>query len=140
VGYRSEYALVWKVHASSYPLLEASGPHREPGRRHGEQARAQVRGFIDYLGSSLRLPRDELHARALRFLPLSERHCSHLVDEVRGLAEGAAVPFAAALAAQVRGELTHAQVEGCTTFAVAAGAAACGQVLIGQNSAVEPET
>src|SRR5262245_22840912 len=101
---------------SFYPLFEASGSHRELGRCHGEQAREQIRGFVDYLGGSLKLARDELHARALRFLPLFERHTPHLVDEIRGLAEGAVVSFAEALAAQVRGELTHVHPEGCTAF------------------------
>src|SRR4051812_21602571 len=125
--------------SDSYPLFAARGAHRELGRRHGEQARGRVRGFLDYLGHTLALSREQLRARALGFLPLFERHCPHLVDEVRGLAEGVGVPFAEALAVQVRGELGQAPAGGCTTFVVSARGTAGGQVLIGQNSDVEPE-
>jgi isopenicillin-N N-acyltransferase-like protein len=98
-----------------------------------------LRALLDYLGTTLRLSREALRARALRFLPLFEAHCPHLVQEVRGLAEGAGVPLAEALAAQVRGELGPVQAEGCTTFVIAARATAAGQILIGQNSDMDPE-
>lgn len=123
----------------AYPFFTARGSHRELGRQHGAQARGPVRAFVAYLGSLLGLSREQLHARSLRFLPLFERHCPHLLDEVRGLAEGAGVPLAEALAVQVRGELGQAVAEGCTTFVAASSATATGQVLIGQNSDVEPE-
>jgi isopenicillin-N N-acyltransferase-like protein len=122
-----------------YPLVVARGAPRELGRQHGEQCRGRVRGFLAYLEHTLEMPSEKLRAAALRFLPLFERHCPHLVEEVRGLAEGAGVEFADALAAQVRGELAQAQHEGCTTFVIAGRRAASGRPLIGQNSDVEPE-
>jgi len=125
--------------SEAYPQFAARGTHRELGRQHGEQARAQVRGFLDYLAHLLRLSREQLHSRALRFLPLFEQHCPHLVDEVRGLGEGSGVPLAEALAVQVRGELGPVQDEGCTTFVISPRGTTAGQVLIGQNSDVEPE-
>jgi isopenicillin-N N-acyltransferase-like protein len=96
--------------SDSYPFLEARGTHRELGRRHGEQCRDRLHGFLDYLGHALRLSREQLRARALRFL-----------------------------AVQVRGELGQVQAEGCTTFVIASRGTASGKVLIGQNSDVEPE-
>jgi isopenicillin-N N-acyltransferase like protein len=123
----------------AYPLFTARGAHRELGRQHGEQARTRVRGFRDYLVHSLRLPRERLAARALQFLPLFEHHCPHLVDEVRGLAEGAGLSLGEALALQIRGELGSIQDEACTTFVIHPRGTASGQVLIGQNSDVEPE-
>ena len=62
------------------------GAPRELGRQHGEQCRGRVRGFLEYLGHTLKMPAGQLRAAALRFLPLFERHCPHLVEEVRGLA------------------------------------------------------
>jgi len=122
-----------------YPLFEARGTPRDLGRQHGEQCRDRLRAFVDYLAHSLKLPRAALHARALRFLPLFERYCPHLVEEIHGLAEGAAVPLAEALAVQVRGEMGQRGGEGCTTFVIAAAGTSDRQVLIGQNSDVEPE-
>jgi isopenicillin-N N-acyltransferase like protein len=125
--------------SEAYPLFEARGPHRELGRQHGEQARTRVRAFLDYLGRSLRLSREQIRARAMRFLPLFEQHCPHLVEEIHGVAEGASVPLADALAVQIRGELAQAGGEGCTAFVIGPRGAADGRVLIGQNSEVEPE-
>ena len=123
----------------TYPFYKAVGTHRELGRAHGEQARGQIAGFLDYLAFSLKTARDQLRARALRFLPLFERHAPHVVEEIHGLAEGAGLVFADALAVQIRGELGQLGDGGCTTFVVKAGGTADGQVLIGQNSDVEPE-
>lgn len=76
----------------------------------------------------------------MRFMPLFERHAPHLVEEIDGLAEGARVPLAAALAVQVRGEMGPiAAVEGCTTFVIAAGGTRQRAILIGQNSDMDPE-
>jgi predicted choloylglycine hydrolase len=122
-----------------YPLFEARGTHHELGRQHGEQCRDRLRAFVDYLGQILKLSRAQIQARALGFLPLFEKHCPQLVDEVGGLAEGANVPFPEALAVQMRGELGPMADEACTTFVISAGSAAAGQTLIGQNSDVEPE-
>src|SRR5262249_55821190 len=77
-----------------------------------------------------------VQACALRFLPLFERHCPHIVEEIRGLAEGAGLPLAEALAVQIRGELGAG---GCTTFVISRRGTVSGQVLVGQNSDVEPE-
>jgi isopenicillin-N N-acyltransferase-like protein len=125
--------------SATYPLFEARGTPREVGRQHGEQCRDRLHAFLDYLGNALRLARAPLQARALQFLPLFERHCPHLLEEVGGLAEGAGVALAEALAVQIRAELGPVPAEACTTFVVAAPGTADGQVLIGQNSDMDPE-
>lgn len=123
----------------SYQVIKARGGPRELGRQHGEQGREYLRGFLAYLGETLHLDRPGLHARALQFLPLFQKHVPNLVEEIHGLAEGAGVDFAEALAVQIRAELTGIAKEGCTTFVIAPQATAANQVLIGQNSDVEPE-
>ena len=47
----------------------------------------------------------DLEARALTFLPAFEAFAPHLVEEIRGIAEGAGVPFATALLVNVRAEV-----------------------------------
>ncbi len=122
-----------------YPLLTAKGNQRELGRQHGEQCRQQLRLFLDYLGRTLKLSASQLQERALRFMPLFERHCPHLVEEIDGLAAGAGVALWQALAVQIRGEMAQVPADGCTTFVIGAMGTAGGQILIGQNSDVEPE-
>ncbi len=88
-----------------FPLIRASGSSRQLGREHGEQATEQIRAFLDFLGRSLNLSSAELRARTGRFRPLFAAACPRLLDEVEGLAEGAGIHPADALAVQIRGEL-----------------------------------
>jgi isopenicillin-N N-acyltransferase-like protein len=125
--------------SNSFPFYSARGTPRELGRQHGEQARLPILAYLDYLGHTLKLSREQLHIRALEFLPLFNQHAPHLVDEIHGLAEGARVPLAEALAVQIRGELAHLTVDGCTTFVISPRGTASKRILIGQNSDVEPE-
>jgi isopenicillin-N N-acyltransferase-like protein len=84
------------------------------------------------------LDREELERRALRFLPFFEAFAPEQVEEIRGLAAGAEVPFGTALLVNVRGEVgvfdrAIDASAGCTAFAVGREATADGGVLIGQN-------
>src|SRR5439155_26367501 len=115
---------------TSFPQLDAAGTPIEMGRQHGEQCRDQLLAFLDYIQSLLRLSRSQLHARALGFLPLFEQHCPHILEEIRGLAEGASVPFADALTVQLRAELGQIPEGGCTTFVIRGRGTAGGQILI----------
>lgn len=117
-----------------YPLFKAAGAPRELGRRHGEQARDRIRGFLEYLRTSLTISSESLANRALQFQPLFQQFCPHLLDEISGLAEGAAISFPEALALQLRGELGQVAAEGCTTFVISPRGAAAGETLIGQTS------
>jgi len=119
---------------NSYPRFDAAGSPRELGTGHGEQAATQIRGYLRYLTGSLGLTGDAVRQRALRFLPLFEQHCPALLEEVRGLAEGAGIEFADALALQLRGELAGVGDHACTTFAIGPRGTADGTILIGQTS------
>ncbi len=122
-----------------FPLFEATGSHRELGIEHGRQAAAKIRAFLEYLSSSMELSRDALQSRALRFLPLFEQCCPHLIEELQGLAHGAELPFADVLACQLRGELAQIHEGACTSFAIGSQASASGEVLIGQTSDNPPQ-
>jgi isopenicillin-N N-acyltransferase-like protein len=74
-------------------------------------------------------------ARALEFLPSLEAFAPHLVEEIRGIADGARLSFAEVLLANVRAEvvgLTAADAL-CTAFAIGRSATANGSILSGQN-------
>ncbi len=80
-----------------------------------------------------------VHAR--RFLPMIERFAPEPLEEMRGIAEGAGVPFDAILVLNCRSELMFAAARGkgeispgeCTSFAVSPAASANGHMLLGQN-------
>src|SRR5439155_25754072 len=115
-------------------------------------------------GAAPALTREELYARALTFLPFFEAFAPHLVEEIRGIAEGADVAFAAALLVNVRPEVAgvtritavpsvrrtvaaaappaapiSGAIEGCTSFAAGREATAQRTVLMGQNQDQAPE-
>jgi isopenicillin-N N-acyltransferase like protein len=132
-----------------FPYVEASGTAYGLGFQHGRQAAPRIHAFVDYLVRSSRdstegLAPEEARAKVLRaaarFRPLFERYCPGLLDEVRGLADGADLRFEEALLLQIRGEVAPLlREEACTTFAVEARHTAGGESLIGQTSDMEPE-
>ena len=123
---------------TSFPFFRAAGTHRELGRQHGQQAAEKIKAHLDHMRESMKLSRDQLQDRALRFRPLFGQHCPHLLDEIEGLAEGAGISFAEALAVNIRGALGSVQEEGCTAYAIGARGTAAGSLLIGQNSDMLP--
>jgi predicted choloylglycine hydrolase len=119
---------------TKYDLIKAEGTHRELGRQHGEQAAESIRMHLDHIASSQKLSRDALQAKALQFTELFHQHCPHLLDEIEGLAEGAGITVADAMACNLRGELGKAPDEGCTTYVIGKNATADKEVIVGQNS------
>jgi len=117
-----------------YPLYRAHGTHREMGRQHGEQAIRQIKAHVELMCAQQRLSREQLKRRAAQFQPMFERHCPHLLEEIRGLADGAAVTLEEAMACSVRGEMHNAREEGCTAYVIGRGGAAGREILAGQNS------
>ena len=134
-----------------FPFYHAHGTHRELGRQHGKQAAEQIAAHLDYMRNAMKLSQRDLKERALQFRPLFKKHCPHLLDEIVGLAEGARISTAEALAVNVRGALTTAKAsapatgnsrrtdDGCTAFAIRAKETADGGILIGQNSDMLPD-
>jgi len=125
---------------SDQPLvIEASGTHREVGRQVGEAARDLVaQGLAAYeerfpvlAGFSFAAA----IARSYAYLRAAEDYVPHAVDQIRGIAEGAGVPFDRLFALNCGEEFTceadrlWPRPEHCTSFAVVAG----GRVVSGHN-------
>jgi isopenicillin-N N-acyltransferase like protein len=120
--------------SESFPFYTASGGHHELGLQHGEQARSRIAAHLESLQRSSGLATSDFEARALAFTPLFDMYCPHLLAEIRGLAAGASISFAGALAVNIRGALGTVPDEGCTAIVAGRDATANGEVLIGQNS------
>ncbi len=137
-----------------FPLIEVTGSAYERGFQHGQAAGDLIRRYVALLRRSgtdpsrpgasnsplAELDDDELARRALRFLPLFERFAPDQVEEIRGIAAGADLPFGLALLANVRGEAFRAAPPvGCTALALGRQATADGSILLGQNQDQGPE-
>lgn len=121
-----------------FPMYRAAGTPLELGRQHGEQAAERIRAHLEYMCSTMKLSADDLQERALKFLPLFQKHCPQLLEEIRGLSQGAKVTQAEGLAVNIRGALSAVQDEGCTAYAIGARGTASASLLIGQNSDMLP--
>jgi isopenicillin-N N-acyltransferase-like protein len=123
----------------TFPLIEVSGDSFEMGYQHGAQAGDLIRRYVLWIERRTRTPKDVLFRKAAAYLPLIETVSSALVQEIRGLAEGAEIPFQEALLCQVRGYAARAPNEACSSFALKGSVTADGQPLAGQNIDLEPE-
>ena len=119
---------------AEYPVYKARGSHRELGRQHGEQASRQIRAHVEMMRARPKLSDEQFKRRVGKFQPMFERHCPHLLEEMRGLAEGAGVTVEEAMACSIRGELAGAPADGCTAYASGSKGTARHEPIAGQNA------
>ncbi|WP_128376393.1 C45 family autoproteolytic acyltransferase/hydolase [Streptomyces cavernae] len=133
------------------PLIEISGTPAERGRQYGEAVRPQIHAALAYyeeaFGQSAGLTWDQVTARAARWQEPVRSHAPHLLQEMRGIADGAGVTLLDVLALNARGEVIYDNsfaemaehqvetepAEGCTSFAAYGPASGDGHVWAGQN-------
>lgn len=126
-----------------FPLIDLEGPPRQRGRAHGEQAAERVRRGADlYRGRLARAGLDRAAASEAigRYLPVMEDFGAHLVEEMRGIAEGAGVAFEDVALLNARTEIVAEALksradepDGCTGVAVLPGRSASGRLIHAQN-------
>ncbi|MFK4979958.1 acyl-CoA--6-aminopenicillanic acid acyltransferase, partial [Klebsiella pneumoniae] len=78
------------------PLIEVSGPPRERGRQYGAAAAARIRRGLEVYGAQLddlALNGDSIVRLVGEFLPTIAAFEASYIDEMHGIAEGAAVAF-----------------------------------------------
>ena len=127
------------MNTAELPIIELRGSPRERGRIYGEAAQQPIKEVIDYWRDSLggagiatqQNPDSYLQAflADTNFIPSIERWAPELLEEVRGIAEGAQQDFHTILALQwIDEEWTYGRTHKlerpstkCTAFAVADG-------------------
>lgn len=138
------------------PVIEISGSPLERGRQYGEAVRPRLHAALGYyeeaFGRSAGLTWDQVTARAARWLEPVSAYAPHLVEEMRGIADGAGADLLDVLALNARGEVIYDKsfaeiaadgaaegpaaeepAEGCTSFAAYGPASGDGHVYAGQN-------
>lgn len=126
------------------PIILTGGDPHERGYQHGAQARERVEKSVDryrrvfshYAG----LNQQQVREAAQRFEPVISGYDPALLEEIRGVAEGAQLPLSDILAVNVRSELMFGLgVPECTSFALLPSTTANAHTLIGQNWDWTPE-
>jgi len=118
-----------------YREIEVAGAPREMGRKIGEAAREEMRGFtavaLDRVNKTVRVSREKAMGVARESFAYVEGYAPHMLEELRGMAEGSGIPVEDLMLLQVRNQLLAERDSGCTSFAVAAPAG--GRSVVGQN-------
>ncbi|MBW8707318.1 hypothetical protein MBT84_47555 [Streptomyces sp. MBT84] len=120
-----------------------SADPQERGRQYGVAARELIERSIDFYADlflrTAGLQWTEATARARAWIPLIDDYLPGILDEIRGIAEGAGRDFEEILALNARFELSQSNPfddkadEGCTSFALLEEANGLERVLCGQN-------
>jgi len=124
-----------------FPLIEISGEPFERGRQYGERAAGLIQfnleGYWRLFQRDTSLDRAAVLEQARRYLRPIEGYAPHLLEEMRGIAEGAGVSLDEVLALNCRTEIlslgTIPLREECTGLFVAPEATADGHTLLAQN-------
>jgi isopenicillin-N N-acyltransferase-like protein len=127
------------------PVLDLVGPPGQIGAAHGESQRERIREYADRFIASLlsaaavRISEADLWARWSPQLAVNQREAPDLVEEMRGIARGAGVPFERIFLLNSLLDLNSFRYldlatgfPGCSTFAVVA-EAGTGKTLVGQT-------
>ncbi len=126
----------------AFPLIDIAGEPRERGLQYGQGARDQIRiGIGNYQQAFLKIgiSWDEALAFAATFITRLSAEEPRLLEEIRGIAQGAGVRFEEILALNARTEiLYHARSrnvmgDGCTGAVVLPEASASHRLLHAQN-------
>ncbi|WP_458095206.1 C45 family autoproteolytic acyltransferase/hydolase [Roseomonas sp. WA12] len=130
--------------AEPFPLIELSGTPGQRGRDYGRQAAPRIRRSIEHY--TLQLAADghgveKVRGWARDFLPRIEAFDGAYIEEMRGIAEGAAVPFEDIVLINARTEVLQLgkrnaaskEPDGCTGVVVLPEASADGAVIHAQN-------
>lgn len=122
-------------HPTRYREIEVAGAPREMGRQVGEAAREEMRGFaaiaLDRVNKTVRVSREKAMGLARDSFTYVEGYAPHMLEELRGMAEGSGVPVEELMLLQVRNQFLADMDSGCTSFAVRAPAGQ--RAVVGQN-------
>ena len=134
--------------ADAFPLIEVSGSPHARGVQYGRRAQARIRLGIGHYSAQLRrlnLEADGVAALVRAYLPVIEGFDASYPEEMRGIAEGAEVPFDDIVLLNARTEILKLAAkpelraslmtdpDGCTAVAVMAEATSGGKLIHAQN-------
>ncbi|MCG7508756.1 C45 family autoproteolytic acyltransferase/hydolase [Mesorhizobium retamae] len=135
---------------SQFPLIEIHGTPRERGRQYGQAAAERIkRGVSHYLKqfADCGLDGRGIRSHVESYLPRIHAYDGDLVEEMKGIAEGAGIDFDSVVLLNARTELLHEALEvqkrasereqnspdGCTGVVVLPSASADGTIIHATN-------
>lgn len=124
----------------TFKVVRAEGTSYEMGCEHGSQCKDMIRYLVreslpKEIASFGKVDPAVMRERAKEYEPYIRSVAPHLLEEIRGIADGSGIDYEEALMLQCRGELVYsARIEAeCTSFALAEMHTSTRQVIVGQN-------
>jgi isopenicillin-N N-acyltransferase-like protein len=120
-------------------LIRTKGSPHERGQQQGASARPQIvralNRYRNVIPKATNLTWDQALREAQKLLPYGEDAFPQFVEEIRGIAAGASIPFHEVWVLNCYEELTcvRQQVRGCTSLAIRSDHTADGHVLVAHN-------
>ena len=106
--------------STRYRHIEVSGSPREMGRQIGEAAREEIRGFaaiaLERVNKTVPISRERAMDISRRSMDCAAAYAPDMLDELRGMSEGAGVSLDEMMLLQVRNQLCPEEDAGCTGF------------------------
>ena len=123
--------------STRYRHIEVSGSPHELGRQIGEAAREEIRGFaaiaLERVNKTVRISRDRAMDISRRSMDCAAAYAPDMLDELRGMSEGAGVALDELMLLQVRNQLCPEEDAACTGFAIAPQRSVEGRAIAAQN-------
>ncbi len=123
-----------------FPIIEVSGTPYEIGFKHGSLAKEKILSSIEFYKAMFLqwsgLEWEDAKKRSVKYVKYVEEADPLLLEEVRGIADGAGVSFEDIMTLNARSEVIFAQhtlIGACTSFSATPERTRDGHVLIGQN-------
>ncbi|GAB1826599.1 MAG: acyl-CoA--6-aminopenicillanic acid acyl-transferase [Burkholderiales bacterium] len=120
-----------------YPVIELSGTPFERGKAYGMAVKEAVRRNIVFYKMIFKtfsnISWEKAMATSKKFLPYIEKFCPGAIEEMKGVASGADLPFEEILTLNCRSEIMFAASDGCTAVAFLKEQTTGGSVLLGQT-------
>ena len=133
-------------HLKQFPCIEISGNPLERGQRYGEACPELIRGSVDIYSERLKkvgITDEKFSAIVADFVPVMEEFSLDGVTEMRGIAEGAGLPFESIVLVNARTEIIslakrsveglEGDLDGCTGAVIMPERSASGKLIHGQN-------
>ena len=129
------------------PVISLKGTPGKVGYRYGEDCREMIRKnvhlYFRLFKHYAQLDRDQAISLVRRFIPVIQAFDPAILEEIRGIAEGARLEFEEILALNARTEVMYPESLAtggeCTSMVALPEATARGEVLIGQNWDWKPQ-
>ena len=122
-----------------FPVIHVKGAPFDMGLTHGRQLQKEIQTnlslYLDLIKGYTGLEKDAVFERAKNYVPPIEEVAPEILEEMKGIAEGAGVPFEGVLMLNTRTELVSENVPAaeCTAIGMNGRRMADGHTIVAQN-------